>query len=136
MKKLNNFTGNNFKFTIVWQTRKIKSLFKLKDKVNIKACVIYEGTVDLDENIKYIGETKFIADIRWKQHENTTHDSNPAKYLKRNPTHKFIWKVLCKSSTNTNKRKIHEALFIAKYKPSLNNQIAHKNLVLFRNGVT
>ena len=136
LTQLNKFTNNNFKFTIVWQTRKVKSLFQLKDKIKTKACVIYQGNVDSDESISYIGETKFIAQIRWRQHEDTRKVSSPSKYLIENPTQKFVWKVLCKSSTNTNKRKIHEALFITKYKPSLNNMINHKKLVLFRNGIT
>ena len=32
LNKLNQFTNNNIKFTIVWNTRKIRSLFQLKDK--------------------------------------------------------------------------------------------------------
>lgn len=136
LKKLNSFTNNNFKFTVIWKTRKMSSLFKLKDKVKIPSCVIYQGTVEEDESIKYIGETKLISVVRWGQHEDINHDSNPARYLKSNPTRKFVWKVLCKSSVNTNKRKIHEALFIAKFKPSLNKHISHKNLTLYKHGIT
>lgn len=136
LRTLNRYTNNYYKFTIVWQTRKLRTLFKLKDKTNIQACVIYQGTCDNNQDIQYIGETKLISVIRWNQHDDPKHDSNPAKYLKNNPTHAFSWKVLCKSSTNTNKRKIHEALYIAKFKPSLNNQIYHKSLVLFKNGIT
>ena len=120
----------------MWDTKKVRSMFKLKGRSKYQACVIYEGTNSADDNIKYIGETKFIAEIRWNQHSNPKHDSSLATYLKNNPTHKFNWKVLCKSSSNTNKRKIHEALFITKFKPILNNQVTHKKLNLFRNGRT
>ena len=72
----------------------------------------------------------------WKQHNDPRHDSSPAKFLKENPTREFTWKVLCRSSRNPNKRKIQEALFIAKFKPKLNNQVEHKKLNLFRCGIT
>ena len=136
LKKLNDFTSNKFKFTIVWQTRKIKTLFNLKDKVKYKACVIYKGTIDSKPDIAYIGETKLIADSRWKQHQDPNHDSAPSKYLRENPSETFSWEILCMSSSDSNKRRIHEALYINKYKPSLNTQVTHKNLVLFRSGVT
>ena len=136
LEKLNNFTNNKFKFTIVWQTRKIKTLFNLKDKIKYKSCVIYRGTIETKPEITYIGETKLIAQSRWAQHEDPNHKSTPSTYLKDNPTHKFTWEVLCTSSENANKRKIHEAIYINKYKPSLNKQVTYKNLVLFRCGVT
>ena len=31
MRKLNSYTGGKFKYFIIWQTRKMESLFKLKD---------------------------------------------------------------------------------------------------------
>ena len=65
LQKLKVFTYNKFAFTIVWQTRKIKTLFKLKDPIKHKANVIYKGVVDNKPNIDYIGETKLIADSRW-----------------------------------------------------------------------
>ena len=44
IRKLSSFTQGYFKFKILWSTRKIKSLFNLKDKVKHKAKVIYLGT--------------------------------------------------------------------------------------------
>ena len=32
LKKLSKFNNNNFSFAIIWQTRKVKTLSKLKDK--------------------------------------------------------------------------------------------------------
>ena len=60
--RLNHFTGGIYKFFIIWTTRKIKTLFPLKDKKRHDACVIYEGTCDCNEN--YIGETERNLIIR------------------------------------------------------------------------
>ena len=136
LQKLNDFTGKKFKFTIVWQTRKTKTLFKLKDKIKYKANIIYKGTIDTKPDVNYIGETKLIAETRWSQHQDPKHISAPSQYLRENPNVMFTWEILAFSSSNTNKRKIHEALYINKYKPSLNIQVKHKKLVLFPNGVT
>ena len=136
LAKLNGFTGKKFKFTIVWQTRKVKTLFNLKDKIKYKANVIYRGTVESKPEISYIGETKLIAETRWGQHENPKHDSAPSQYLRSNVGQKFTWEILTTSSSDCNKRKIQEALFIVKHNPPLNKQVKHKKLVLFKNGVT
>ena len=136
LQKLNVFTDNKFAFTIVWQTRKIKTLFNIKDKIKHKANVIYKGTSESNPEITYIGETKLIAESRWEQHENPRHDSAPSRHLRENQDDKMIWEILSISSLNINKRKIHEALFIQKLKPSLNKQVEHKHLILFKNGVT
>ena len=85
----------------------------------------------------YIGETKQIAEERWKQHEDPAHASAPSKYLQENPNNHFSWEVLSTSFSNLLKRQIHEVLFICKQKPTFNNrQVDHKKLFLFRNGVT
>ena len=136
LKKLKQFTGNSLDFSIVWQTKKIKTLFKLKDPVTHKANIIYEGTSRKNPEISYIGETKLIAEARWNQHETPNHDSAPAKYLREHTDDKFDWKVLSGSTTNCMKRKIQEALFIRKFNPVLNKQVEHRKLILFRNGVT
>ena len=136
LQKLNEFTGKNYIFTIVWITRKIKTLFKIKDEIKHKANVVYKGTSQTNPEDSYIGETKLIAQERWKQHEDANHDSAPSKYLRENVNDEFNWEILSISSSNWLNRKIHEALFIQKQKPTLNRQIEHKKLLLFRNGVT
>ena len=120
----------------MWQSRKIKTLFKIKDDIKHKANVIYKGTSTNNPEETYIGETKLIAEERWKQHENPNHDSAPSKYLRENTNDTLCWVILSISSSNEQKRKIHEALFIDKYKPTLNKQIKHKTLIIFKNGVT
>ena len=65
-------------------------------------------------------------ETRWEEHENTSKDSEPAKHLQENLSHKFFLPI----------RKILEASEIALKGPSLNEQIESKKLLLFRNGVT
>ena len=136
IEKLKKFAGIDFTFTIIWQSKKVKSLFRVKDQVKHKANVIYRGTSCENPEITYIGETKQIAEARWSQHENPLHDSAPSRYLTDHTNDKFSWEILSGTSTNWLKRKIHEALFIRKFNPVLNRQIEHKKLHLFRNGVT
>ena len=114
----------------------MKHLFKLKDPIVHQANVIYKGTSSLNPDITYIGETKLVAEKRWNQHENPSHDSAPSKYLTDHTDDHFTWEVLTGSSSNWYKRRIHEALFIRKFNPVLNRQVEHKKLHLFRNGVT
>ena len=137
LSKLQEFTGNDYRFSILWQMRKIKTLFKLKDEVLHKADVVYRGTSANNPEESYVGETSLISTSRFEQHEDPSHNSAPSKFLQENPGDRFQWEVLSTSSSNWLKRKIHEALFICKFKPSsLNVQVDHKRLLLFRNGVT
>ena len=48
--KLNKFTNNNYVFSILWQTRKIKSLFSIKDKNIHHSNVVYEGKCSCEAN--------------------------------------------------------------------------------------
>ena len=136
IKRLNEYTGNSFRISIFWQTKKIKTLCSLKDKIKHRSNVIYKGVSKNNPDETYIGETRQIAEQRWKQHEDPSHESAPSRYLRQNESDSFIWEVISSSSANTLKRKIHEALFICKLKPTLNRQIEHQKLFLFRNGVT
>ena len=133
---LNRISQNKFRFTIMWKTKRTRSLFKIKDKTVHISSVIYQGICSCGDNVKYMGETKINAENRWAQHNTVNHYSNPAKHLKENIGHSFNWTVICSASRHTNKRNILEALFISKFKPSLNDQILHKGLRLFRNGIT
>ena len=128
------FTGNEFKFNITWSTRKIRSLFPLKDRVEHLSCVVYEGLCSCGK--KYVGETERIADERWSEHNTPSNKSEPAKHLLCNPNHQFEWKVLTSAPKNKLHRRILESYFIATLKPSLNDQLDHRELLLFRNGIT
>ena len=134
LKKFQHFTKNNFDIAISWETRKIQTLFHLKDKKLYPACKIYYGVCECGED--YIGETKRNTITRWSEHDNATKDSEPSRHLSKNINHTFTWKVLCHASKKTDIRKNLEAIFIALLKPSLNEQKNFERLILFRNGIT
>ena len=62
ISKLEIFTNYRVKFNIVWNTRKIKSLFNNKDKVSHYSCVIYRGICSC--GVDYIRETVRNAQLR------------------------------------------------------------------------
>ena len=97
-------------------------------------CKIYYGLCSCKED--YVGETKPNTAIRWGEHNNPTIDSEPADHLKKNIQHCFNWSIIVHASKNTRTRKNLEAIYIAKIRPSLNDQKKSKKLVLFRNGIT
>ena len=66
IKKFNYFANYKLDVRIKWLTRKIRTLFQLKDKSLHPACKIYEGICICGE--KYIGETKRNVEIRWIEH--------------------------------------------------------------------
>ena len=119
---------------IIWNTTKIRNLFPLKDKNTHPNCVIYEGSCSCGG--KYIGETKKCIHLRTAEHEDLKKSSESSRHLNGNRGHSFTWKILANAPLDTDKRKILEALYIGKYKPSLNDQVKSKKLKLFLNGVT
>ena len=134
LSKVTEFTENKYRFMIVWETRKIRTLFPLKDKVKHKACLIYEGVCSCGE--KYVGETIRNSESRFNEHNTPSRESEPSKHLLAYPAHSFQWNVITSAPQLNQKRKIIEAYYIAKFKPSLNDQLDSKLLLLFRNGVT
>ena len=134
LNKLNAFTDSKFKYLIIWETRKIRSIFPLKDKVSHKSCVIYEGICSCGE--RYTGETNRIAEIRFEEHNNPIKNSHPAKHLCKYPDHTFEWSIITSAPRSQFKRKILEAFYISKFKPTINDQLESHKLLLFRHGVT
>ena len=133
LTKLNKFTNDTCSFFIIWRTKNIKSLFSTKDKISHVSNVIYSGQCSCGDN--YIGETDRNAEIRWREHDKPSHQSNPSKHLTNNITHEFQWKIIKYAPRNNTKRKILEAFFISRYKPKLNNQVEMRHLLLFKNGI-
>ena len=84
LPKFHQFINQKFQVTIKWTTKKIKSLFSLKNKNPYPACQIYKGTCVCDET--YIGETIWNVDIRWNEHDDIRKESEPAKHLRENLT--------------------------------------------------
>ena len=134
IKKFHKFTNNQFRLAISWNTRKLSSLFRLKDKNLYPACKIYYGKCQCGED--YVGETIRNTTTSWSEHNNPTHKSDPAQHIKNHIGHLFDWSILCNAPSNNQIRKSLEALFIGIIKPSLNEQTDFDRLTLFRNGIT
>ena len=113
----------------------MKTLFKIKDKNLCPACKIYYGECEHDGD-NYIEETVRNTVTRWSEHNSPDHKSELAEHIKRNIDHVFNWKILCLAPSQKHLRKNLEAIFIALYKPSLNDQKSFDRLMLFRNGIT
>ena len=133
INKFHKYTDSSYRLSIKWLTKKVKTLFPLKDKNEHLACKIYEGVCICGQN--YVGETKRNVEQRWKEHL-PPHNSEPAKHLVENPTHYFQWRVISDAPKNKRERKNLEALFIARKRPSLNEQLETQLLLLFRFGIT
>ena len=134
LKKFHKFTDDKFNIVIKWNTRKIKSLFPLKDRNPHPANVIYQGVCSC--GLSYVGETVRNAETRWAEHNNPLHNSEPSSHLTQNIEHEFDWTILSRAPKKERKRKILEAFYIAKLKPVLNDQVKSHSLSLFRHGVT
>ena len=81
VNKIEDYTNGKVKLVIVWNTRKIQSLFNYKDKLHHQSCSCGAG---------YIGETIRNTEISWKEHS-TGRDKNSdcVKHLNNNFNHKF-----------------------------------------------
>ena len=127
------------KFMVIWKTTKIRTCFPLKDKITHRCSVVYHGLCTCGED--YVGETKRCEHVRFGEHDDPTGTSEPSKHLqtengKTDIIHKFTWTTLTRASPFASKRKILEGLYIAKCKPSLNEQVNCYKLILFRSGIT
>ena len=98
-KKLEFYTNGKEKFNIIWSTRKLKSLFKIKDSVKHLSCVVYQGVCSRGNN--YIDETIRNVVTRIDEHEHPN-----GKHLKNNPGHQFNWMILSRVLSHRLKRKI------------------------------
>ena len=133
IEKLNKFTNFNFIFIILWQTRRIKSLFNNKDKNIHRSKVIYKG--DCSCGVDYIGETVRNLAVRTAEHSNPAHTYEPAKHLREYPSHSFTWRVLSSAQT-FHKHRIVKGLMIQQFRPSLNKQVISYVSKLFPTGIT
>ena len=134
MEKFHTFTNHKFSLLIKWQTKKVRSLFKVKSINPYPSCKIYFGECNCGET--YVGETIRNVEIRWAEHNSLKGKSEPSKHLQDNVDHAFTWRILSSAPKNTRERKNLEASIIAIKRPSLNNQIKTKTVPLFRNGIT
>ena len=134
MKKFHAFTDNNFQLSVKWITKKIKSLFPLKDKLFHPSCKIYQGVCSC--GVSYIGETERNVEVRWGEHNRPFGTTEPSRHIANNVNHVFNWTIVSNAPKEKRFRKNLEASYIALLRPVLNEQVAFNTLSLFRNGVT
>ena len=111
----------------------MRNLFRLKSKNCHPACAISEGVCTCKEN--YVSETKRNVETWWEEHSNINKISEPSRHLKSNPIHAFTWKVLMTAPISDRVRKNLDTSFVALSRPSVNEQIDSKKLIIFLNGV-
>ena len=113
---LKAFTNGKVRFHIIWNIRKIQSLFNNKDKAQHLSCAIYKGFCSCGEDFN--GETIRNVKIRWNEHESgIDKNSECFKHLHEHVfwnmlSHGFHRSLLLVAPRNTFKRKILEAYFI------------------------
>ena len=133
-KKFHQFTGEKYDIAVKSLTKKVKSLFTLKDWNLHPSCKIYKGVCSCGET--NIGETIGNVEERWSEQNSVDNKSEAAKHLADNKEHSFSWSILLAAPKDGRTHKNLEAFFIAKLKPSLNRQQDSNMLTLFRNSVT
>ena len=115
----------------MWQTRKIESVFKLKDKNTHPSHIIYKGQCTCGQT--YIGETARNLEVRVKEHSDANKQWEPAKHIRKHSNHKFTWEVLT-TAHSWLKRRIKEAFYIARFRPELNKRVQSLDLTSFPMG--
>ena len=133
--KLEEQANYKIKFRYSRKTRKLQSLFSLKDPIVHKANVIYKGRCICKKKF-YIAETKRNLEILWNEHCFLQKTSEAGYHLLVNPDHNITQQIIAKAPAQTFKRKILEAFYIKRFKSTLNCQKDIKITHLFRNGLT
>ena len=82
---------------IKWLTKKVKTLFRVKDKSLHQASKIYKGFCSCGKS--YISETIRNVEVRWDEHNNPMKKSNRSKHIKDNLDHVFNWSVLTREKS-------------------------------------
>ena len=91
LKKLNTYTKWRFNFFIMRQTRKIESIFKLKDKNSTRHTSFTKASIFVD---KHTLAKQGNFEIRVNEHSDVNKQSEPAKHIRKHLNHKFTWEVL------------------------------------------
>ena len=111
------------------QTKKLTSMFRLKDNNIHPSHVVYHGTC-ADCSASYIGESCRNFETRKQEHEDATKQSEPARHLRENPYHHFNWRVIAIAHP-LGIRRILESMFIAKFQPCLKQHLNQDKNVSF-----
>ena len=89
VKKFHQFTDKKRDVTIKWLTKKVKSLFLLKDCNLHPSCIIYKDVCSCGET--YIAEIISNVEKRWSEHNSAGNKSEAAKHCADNKEHSFLW---------------------------------------------
>ena len=89
VKKFHQFTDKKYDMAIKWLTKKVKSLFSLKDCNLHPPCIIYKAVCSCGET--YIAEIISNVEKRWSEHNSAGNKSEAAKHLADNEEHSFLW---------------------------------------------
>ena len=84
----------------------------------------------------YIAETKRNLEVLWNEHCFLQKTSEVGYHLLVNPDHYINQQIIAKAPAQTFKRKILEAFYIKRFKPTLNCQKDIKITHHFWNGLT
>ena len=125
-KQLNKPLPTEFKTTVTYQSKKLGTIFQLKDKTKYNQqnnLVYYSKCPDKTCSEDYISKTDRRIEERIINHNKRDKNSHLLKHS-REKNHQHVWenhfKVLGNTYRSNFKRKISEAIFIKQFKPSLN----------------
>ena len=96
--KLKEYTNFFKKFKYSCKTRKLWSIFPLKDPIFHKANILYKGTCTCKQF--YIGETKRNSEVRWNKHCSLKKSSGVRYHLLINPDD-ITWQIISKAPAQT-----------------------------------
>ena len=95
IKKFDKFTNDTFDAQIKSLTKKVKSMFRVKDKSLHQACKTCKGVCSCGEN--YISEISKNVEVHQGEHNNQMKKWNLSKHMKDNLDHVFNLPVLANS---------------------------------------
>ena len=78
--------------------KKVKTMFRVKDKSLHQACKIYRDACSCGES--YINEAIRNVEVCWEEHNNSIKKSKRSKHIKGNLGHAFNWSVLAIAPRN------------------------------------
>ena len=119
---------------IKWLAKKVKALFRVKDKSLHQAGKIYKDVWSCDGG--YISETTRNVKVRWYEHNNPIAKSNPSKHIKNNLNHVFNWSVLANALKIIFQQNVIQTYYIVLEKPTLNELLEPDQLNLYQNLIT